>query len=109
MRLELFFEKFEQFAEAPNAVGKMRELVLLLAMQGKLSEAKDRDVPISVLLRDIEDEKARLGIKSAAMRLREDSENLEDEISDAIPARWTWVRFGDIARHNAGKTLDLHA
>lgn len=106
MKLERFFEKFEQFADAPNAVGKMRELVLLLAMQGKLSEAKDRDVPVSILLRDIEDEKARLGIRSLTMRLQEDSKNLEDEMSDAIPERWTWVRFGDIAQHNAGKTLD---
>lgn len=106
MNIAEFFEKFELFADAPNAVAKMRELVLQLAMQGKLSEANDRDVPVSVLLRDIEVEKAMLGIKSAAMRLRENSENLEDEMPDAIPERWTLVRFGDIARHNAGKTLD---
>ena len=28
MKLETFFEKFDQFADAPNAVAKMRELVL---------------------------------------------------------------------------------
>lgn len=37
MRLETFFEKFELFASAPNAVGKMRELVLRLAFSGRLS------------------------------------------------------------------------
>ena len=31
MRLETFFEKFELFAAAPNAVAKMRELVRELA------------------------------------------------------------------------------
>jgi len=37
MKLETFFEKFDQFADAPDAAAKMRELVLQLAMQGKLS------------------------------------------------------------------------
>ncbi len=36
MKLETFFEKFDQFADAPDAVEKMRELVLELAVQGKL-------------------------------------------------------------------------
>ena len=36
MNLETFFEKFELFADAPDAVEKMRELVLELAVRGKL-------------------------------------------------------------------------
>jgi len=28
MKLETFFEKFDQFADTPNSVAKMRELVL---------------------------------------------------------------------------------
>ena len=39
MKLETFFEKFDLFADAPNAVAKMRELVLQLAVQGKLCAA----------------------------------------------------------------------
>jgi type I restriction enzyme S subunit len=36
MTLETFFNKFDQFADAPNAVAKMRELVLELAVRGRL-------------------------------------------------------------------------
>ena len=36
MTLETFFEKFDLFADAPNAVAKMRELVLELALRGRL-------------------------------------------------------------------------
>ena len=36
MSLERFFEKFELFADAPDAVAKMRELVLDLAATGRL-------------------------------------------------------------------------
>jgi type I restriction enzyme S subunit len=38
MKLETFFEKFELFADAPDAVAKIRELVLEMALRGKLSE-----------------------------------------------------------------------
>ena len=34
MKLETFFEKFDQFADAPDAVAKMRELVLHLSANG---------------------------------------------------------------------------
>jgi type I restriction enzyme, S subunit len=34
--LQTFFKKFDQFADAPDAVAKMRELVLHLAFSGKL-------------------------------------------------------------------------
>jgi type I restriction enzyme S subunit len=39
MTLEIFFEKFDKFADAPGAVGKMREWVLHLAFSGKLLPA----------------------------------------------------------------------
>jgi type I restriction enzyme S subunit len=43
MTLETFFEKFDQFADAPNAVAKMRELVLRLAFSGGLAGKRPSD------------------------------------------------------------------
>jgi type I restriction enzyme S subunit len=43
LKLHTFFEKFDLFADAPGAVVKMRELVLDLAIQGKLVERKASD------------------------------------------------------------------
>jgi type I restriction enzyme S subunit len=40
MKLETFFEKFDQIADAPDAVAKMRELVLDLAATGRLVPRK---------------------------------------------------------------------
>lgn len=37
MTLDTFFNKFDLFADAPNAVAKMRELVLRLAFSGGLT------------------------------------------------------------------------
>ena len=45
MTLETFFQKFDQFADAPDAVAKMRELVLELSATGRLiPEALERPV-----------------------------------------------------------------
>lgn len=44
MTLETFFEKFDLFAAAPDAVAKIRELVLELAVQGRLVEQRPRDL-----------------------------------------------------------------
>jgi type I restriction enzyme, S subunit len=46
MKLETFFEKFDIFADAPDAVAKMRELVLELAVRGKLLSAHSPDSPV---------------------------------------------------------------
>jgi type I restriction enzyme S subunit len=41
MTMETLFEKFERFAGTPGAVGKMRELVLDLAVRGRLAGRED--------------------------------------------------------------------
>ena len=60
MKLETFFEKFDQFADAPDAVAKMRELVLQLAVNGKLVAQDKRDKPASSLVECAEAERAQL-------------------------------------------------
>ena len=42
MTLATFFKKFDQFADAPNAVAKMRELVLDLAVTSRLIASEKR-------------------------------------------------------------------
>jgi len=106
MNVAQLFEKFELIADAPNAVQTMRALILRLAMQGKLSDALADDVPVSHLLSTIDKEKERRGVKNPGVRLTDGHEGFADEVSQEIPERWVRVLFGDIARHNAGKTLD---
>jgi len=53
MNLETFFKKFDLFADAPNAVAKMRELVLDLAIQGKLVERRSSEGDGHTLLKKL--------------------------------------------------------
>lgn len=56
MKLETFFEKFDTFADAPDAVTKLREIVLRLAFSGGLSgrNTTDASPPVGWEQRTIE-------------------------------------------------------
>lgn len=105
MNAQTFLDNFGFLANAPNGVLKLREMILSLAMQGKLVHQSSEDTRVSVLLTEIEVEKQRL-VKKRLFRAPKHLPIKEEEILYSLPKEWKWVRFGEIARHNSGKTLD---
>ncbi len=51
MKLETFFEKFDLFADAPDAVAKMRELVLELGGDGKACRPRSERMSAALVLK----------------------------------------------------------
>ncbi|MDZ4201446.1 MAG: restriction endonuclease subunit S [Gallionella sp.] len=87
-------------------IKKLRELILELALRGKLLPQDPSDEPASVLLDKIAKEKTRL-IKEGLLKKEKLLADIgDDEKSFEPPSGWEWVRFGTIAQHNSGKTLD---
>lgn len=101
-----FWENFPNIANAPNGVIKLRELVLCLAMQGKLVEQNPDDTPAEELLVEVEAEKESLVREQKLKAPKELLSIRENERRYPLPKTWEWVRFGTIALHNSGKTLD---
>ncbi|MGB7442257.1 MAG: hypothetical protein WA919_14415 [Coleofasciculaceae cyanobacterium] len=58
--LELLDQYFDTAFAAPDGVKRLRELILSLAMRGKLVPQDAREQPARELLREIEAEKERL-------------------------------------------------
>lgn len=87
-------------------IKKLRELILELAVRGKLVPQDPNDEPASVLLEKIADEKARLVKEGKIKKQKALPEIGEDEKPFELPEGWEWARFGNLAQHNAGKTLD---
>lgn len=92
MKLEPFFEKFELIAEEPNAVVKLRELIIESAIRGKLVPQAADDEPASELLRRIEKSQAGANHKQAALPPVGDDAYLE------LPPGWAWTRLGNTGR-----------
>jgi len=87
-------------------IKKLRELMLELAMRGKMVAQDSNDQPASTLLEQIAKERAR---RRKAEDVKEEKPLpgiRETEKPFALPHGWEWVRFGSIAQHNSGKTLD---
>lgn len=88
---------FEEIAEAPEGVARLRELVLELAVRGRLVPHDPDDEPASVLLERIAAEKARL---VAGKRTRE-RRALPPASGNAapfeLPNGWEWSRFTGVA------------
>ena len=91
MSLEALFEQFELLADAPNGVQKLRELILQLAVQGKLVPQDPNDEPASVLLERIEAEKKRL-VKEGKIKKSTNILPIKtNEVPFELPSGWEWV------------------
>lgn len=81
-----------------TGVKKLRELILELALSGKLVEAEENDQSAHQLLSKIESEKARL----AAEKIIKTPKKLEAASGDEpyqIPSHWCWVRLGQVTNY----------
>ena len=83
--MNMLLEAFDRLAETPNAVARLRELVLQLAVQGRLVPQDPADL--------VEPQPARTPwIKDESMELY------------SIPATWQWRTLSQIADFNLGRT-----
>ncbi len=88
---------FEAVAEAPQGVERLRELVLKLAVRGRLVPQDPANEPASVLIQKIRDS----GFGSRA------SDAAAVDALDArweLPTSWCWVRLSEIANFSLGRT-----
>lgn len=87
MNLDTFFERFELFAGAPNAVAQMRQLVLELAVRGSLSEQ---------LRTDQEDSIWRMFIAELDQRAHKGGPDPSPPFE--IPDGWRWACLDDLGK-----------
>ena len=96
--MKLLERHFEMALAAPDGIKKLRELILTLAMQGKLVPQDPSDQPASELLKQIEAEKKKL-IKEGKIKKQEPLPPIKpEEVPYAVPDGWAWVRLGDISK-----------
>src|SRR6266511_1075964 len=91
-------QHFETLAETPDAVEKLRKLVLDLAIRGRLVPQNPKDEPALRLVEAAKSVPAKNQKKSC------DEDDGEPEILPfSLPRNWCWTRLeelGDTAPHN---------
>ncbi|MCK4838266.1 MAG: restriction endonuclease subunit S [Desulfobulbaceae bacterium] len=91
--------------QGPHGIKKLRELILELAVRGKLVPQDPNDEPASVLLKKIAKEKKRLIEEGKMKKQKPLPEIAEKEKKFEIPQGWEFVRLGEIANLVYGKNL----
>jgi len=92
-------------ATAPGGVARLRELILTLAVQGKLVAQNPGDEPASALLKKIRAEKDRLIAAGKIKRDKPLAEIAEEEKPFRLPQGWEWVRLNSLLQKiGAGST-----
>ncbi|MEF3061967.1 restriction endonuclease subunit S [Ralstonia solanacearum] len=105
MKLMKLTDEFELASAASNGVARLRDLILSLAVQGKLVPQESRDEPASFLVGDIQKKKEAL-IAKGAIRQGKSSPPISDgEKPFDLPRSWEWIRLGDLlSKLGAGST-----
>lgn len=89
--------QFDLLATAPGGVARLRELILTLAVLGKLVPQEAGDEPASVLLQRIRAEKDRL-IAAGEIKRDKPLASIGDEPPFALPPNWEWTRLGTVTK-----------
>lgn len=93
-----FEHLFAATAQATGGVARLRELILTLAVQGKLVAQDASDEPASELLKKIRAEKDRLIAEGKIKKDKPLLEITDEEKPFDLPVGWEWVRLGDLVR-----------
>ncbi|MFR0654304.1 restriction endonuclease subunit S [Pantoea sp. SIMBA_079] len=88
-------------------IKKLREMILELAVRGKLVPQDPNDEPASELLKRIATEKAELVKQGKIKKQKPLTEISEDEKPFELPVGWEWVRISEIGHDWGQKTPDL--
>jgi type I restriction enzyme, S subunit len=102
--MNLLEKHFDIAFAAPDGIKKLRELILTLAMQGKLVLQDPNDQPASELLKEIEAEKKRLVKDGKIKQSKALPEIKPNELPYNLPKNWEWVRLGCFGTWKSGTT-----
>jgi type I restriction enzyme S subunit len=97
MNAERLLQHYEQIADAPDAIARLRRFILDLAVRGKLVPQDPSDEPASELLKRIAAEKASL-LGAGEIKKEKPLPAVQDPDFD-IPQSWQWTRLGFVTSY----------
>ncbi len=105
MDTKTFLDNIRNIVDAPNGIAELRELILQLAVKGKLATQDGNDIPASALIKDIAKERKTL-IADGLIRKQKVLPTIEEtEKQHLLPKGWEWARIGHLITLEYGKGL----
>ncbi|MEK4889489.1 restriction endonuclease subunit S [Bacillus sp. FSL M7-0996] len=99
-------ERFDTIFDTPESVQKLQELILDMAVQGKLVQQDPNDEPASVLLESAKAEREQL-VKEKKIKKESVLPLITvDEEPYRLPKGWKWGRLGDLGNIFSGNSIN---
>ena len=100
----IYHDNFDLLYDTPETIGKLRQAILQLAVQGKLVPQDPNDEPASVLLEELKLSKQMQVSKNQSTNIASlPPAESQDKPFDA-PKTWEWKLFGELAEIVSGVT-----
>ena len=90
MNLASFTDNFEHLANAPDGVKRIRELILHLAISGRLVEQRDSEEPASMAVSDATELRDRYQAELKIRKRKPAGPLRSEEIAFSVPESWAW-------------------
>ena len=103
MNAEVLLRYFDRISDAPDAVPRLRQFILDLAIRGKLLGQDPRDETASEANKRPGSERA-LSQKPKAVAKQPEDPNAARETLFTLPKNWLWTTLGAIADWGSGST-----
>jgi len=103
-----FFKHYDLLADQPEAVAKMRELILQLAVEGRLIPQDSKDRPASELLELSAAQQKRLVKEGATKAYEAPPVESAEKFIGTTPKGWVWVRLKELGHFCVGATPSMN-
>ncbi|MGA7238855.1 MAG: restriction endonuclease subunit S [Bryobacteraceae bacterium] len=104
MTPDLLIEHFDRISDAPDAIARLRQFILELAVRGKLVDRDPLDEPVLELLERVQKEKLRRAANSSPKQHTPLPRVGLKEAWFDIPEYWSWVRLGEVTQVVMGQS-----
>ncbi|WP_121968494.1 restriction endonuclease subunit S [Leptolyngbya sp. BC1307] len=105
--MKLLEKHFDTAFNAHNSVKRLRQLILNLAVRGKLVSQDPNDLPASEILEKARTERQKLIDEKKIRQPKLSSEVSQTDLPYELPLGWAWVRFGDISINRDAERIPI--
>lgn len=102
--MSMLLEQFDTIFDTQESIGKLQELILDMAVKGRLVPQDPNDEPASMLLEKIKAEKESLIKEKKIKKEKQPPSVAEEDINYELPRGWSWVKLGQIGQIVGGGT-----
>ena len=104
MNADRLLAHYEQIADAPDAIARLRRFVLDLAVRGKLVPQDPNDEPASELFKRIAKERAERKSRGEPRRGKQSADPVDFPFEP--PAGWVWLSVGETGNIRSGNSIN---